>query len=362
MAIPTRMAMIAITIINSISVKPSCLRVRFRRRVSPLGIGGAISRLLGALAIHIENILASPGLRLRVVLVAALAPVERIGHGVLGDAPQELDLLIHLTSQLYAFHKLLQALGPAIGSELLRPQQILIGGVLVFIHRGADLPQSVVQLALAIPPHLVACQWNRHRRQQRQDRERHNQLDEGQPFLPSSPHISFYCTVTATVGVASVMGCCLESFNPASLTVTLVSPLPIAMNVNCASTPDPFTPPAPATRLRLKEASPASLRISRTGGFVLPSDASRPPGVIPLSCKTFGSHLTRMGAAKTSAALSSWSTNMTGPLNGAVAVGGDHESLGGAPAGTGAGGAAGVGAGAGATGAGAAAAGVSLGA
>src|ERR1700730_12311372 len=109
MAIPTRMAMIAITIISSISVKPNCLRVRFRR-ASPLGIGGAISRLLGALAIHIENILASPGLRLRVVLVAALAPVERIGHGVLGDAPQELDLLIHLTGQLYAFHKLLHKL------------------------------------------------------------------------------------------------------------------------------------------------------------------------------------------------------------------------------------------------------------
>src|ERR1700730_16668163 len=113
MAIPTRMAMIAITIISSISVKPNCLRVRFRR-ASPLGIGGAISRLVGGLAIHIENILASPGLRLRVVLIAALAPVERIRHGVLGDTPQELDFLIHLAGHLDAFHQLLQSLGPAI--------------------------------------------------------------------------------------------------------------------------------------------------------------------------------------------------------------------------------------------------------
>src|SRR6267378_1736175 len=120
MAIDTRMAMIAITIINSISVKPSRLRETRFCRTSPLGIGGAISRLIGALAIHIENVLTSPGLRLRVVLIAALAPVERISHGVLGDAPQEFDLLIHLSGQLYAFHQLLQGLGPAIGSELLR--------------------------------------------------------------------------------------------------------------------------------------------------------------------------------------------------------------------------------------------------
>src|ERR1700682_5034771 len=97
MAMDMRIAMIAITIINSTSVNPSRLRETLSRSASPLGIGGAISRLVGGLAVHIENILASPGLRLRVVLIAALAPVERIGHGVLGDAPQELDLLIHLT-------------------------------------------------------------------------------------------------------------------------------------------------------------------------------------------------------------------------------------------------------------------------
>src|ERR1700736_796641 len=99
------MATIAMTIISSMRVKPR--RVRSRPGL-PFRIGCSIARLLRTLGVHIENILPTPGLRLRLVAGAALAPIEGVGHGVLGDAPQKFNLLIDRPRGFHALYQLLQ--------------------------------------------------------------------------------------------------------------------------------------------------------------------------------------------------------------------------------------------------------------
>src|SRR2546425_8568528 len=100
-----------ITMSSSINVKPQIERWR-RGEASPgcvsgslpLRIRSSIRPSLGALGENIEQVLAPPTVGLRIVLVAALSPIRRVGHGVLRDAPQKTDFLVHLSGQLDAVH------------------------------------------------------------------------------------------------------------------------------------------------------------------------------------------------------------------------------------------------------------------
>src|ERR1700719_4844096 len=100
MATDIRIAMIAITIISSTSVNP-------KRRLfmnSPLPVGCSIARLVHALGVDLEHILAAPGLRFRIVASASKTPLEGPGHGVLRNPPQVFDFLVHRAGGLYAVH------------------------------------------------------------------------------------------------------------------------------------------------------------------------------------------------------------------------------------------------------------------
>src|SRR5581483_10109258 len=100
-AIETRMAITAITIINSISVKPR--RDRGRRSMSlPLRIRRSIRCFLRALGVNVEQVLTAKGLRFRIVACAALAPIVGVSHRVFRYAPQKMDLLVHFAGQLHA--------------------------------------------------------------------------------------------------------------------------------------------------------------------------------------------------------------------------------------------------------------------
>src|SRR5712692_9953114 len=279
MAIDISTAMIAITIISSISVKPKRRRPpeAAAMRLSPLRIGCSISRLVHALGVNVEYILAAPGLRLRVIARAAHAPLAGIGHGVFGNAAQIMNLLVHRTHGLHAFHQLVQRFGIVVAIQLRRTDLALVHVVLEFVDRGVYLAQRKQQIAFLIAPDLIARQRNRHRRQQHQNRKSDDQLHQGQAALPFPSHNS-YCTVTPTDGAVTVMGCCFEFFRFTSVTVMVAEPFPTATNVNCAMMPVPFAPAAPVIRLMSMEASPASLRMSKLGGFAdWPS--RNPPGV-----------------------------------------------------------------------------------
>src|SRR5579862_2194460 len=91
------MAMIAITIISSMKVKPKRRRLTWGTSsrtvaLSPGGVRCSIARLVHALAVHIKYVLTAPGLRRRIVAVAAQPPFIRIGHGVFRDAAQVFHL------------------------------------------------------------------------------------------------------------------------------------------------------------------------------------------------------------------------------------------------------------------------------
>src|SRR6478609_8284734 len=83
-AMDSRTAMMAITTINSISVKP--------RRQLPFRIRFAIAVFIHGFREHIENVLPTPGIRSGFVLHAALSPFEIAGHRVLRNAPQKFEL------------------------------------------------------------------------------------------------------------------------------------------------------------------------------------------------------------------------------------------------------------------------------
>src|SRR5665213_682389 len=121
--------MIAITMINSISVyprkrgtEPDLARARQQIRLrpsfsvrepiaSPLRIRSPILRPIRTLTINIENILPPPALRLRVVLHAAESPIARIRYRIDRHAPQKLNLLaIRILQQLDPVHQLIQRL------------------------------------------------------------------------------------------------------------------------------------------------------------------------------------------------------------------------------------------------------------
>src|SRR5215831_14101226 len=89
-----RMTMMLITTISSTRVNP---RAPFRRREPPrppealkFRIRCSIGCLLVGLAVNVENILAAKALCLRIVLIAAHAPLVLSGKRIARDAPQEL--------------------------------------------------------------------------------------------------------------------------------------------------------------------------------------------------------------------------------------------------------------------------------
>src|ERR1700722_17824121 len=93
MAIDTRIEMIAITMISSISVYPRRADLVDSFSMSlPLRIGSSIARPLHALGVDVEHILPGPAIRFGIVLRAALAPVVGPRHGIDGNAAQKLDL------------------------------------------------------------------------------------------------------------------------------------------------------------------------------------------------------------------------------------------------------------------------------
>src|ERR1035438_357381 len=131
MARDTRITMIAMTIISSTMVKPNSRRLN--PRPLPVGVIGSIRRLVRALGINIEDVLPAPTVGGRVILGAAHAPVDGVGEGVLGDASQKSNFLVHLALQLDALHQGLQLVRVVIGIQILLAEIAGIGVVFVLV-------------------------------------------------------------------------------------------------------------------------------------------------------------------------------------------------------------------------------------
>src|SRR2546426_134640 len=115
-AMETRITMIVITTMSSTKVKPR------RRRRLPLCIRSSTGILIHGFAVDVKDTLAAPTLTLRVVLIAAHAPLGLPGERVQRNAAEEAHLLSIGPRQLHAFHQDIEGFGPVIGAELLRAQ------------------------------------------------------------------------------------------------------------------------------------------------------------------------------------------------------------------------------------------------
>ena len=60
----------------------------------PCGVLCSVEGGAGALGVDVEDVLAAEGVGVGVVLIGAEAPFGGAGHGVDGDAAEELDLLV----------------------------------------------------------------------------------------------------------------------------------------------------------------------------------------------------------------------------------------------------------------------------
>src|SRR5690349_14147207 len=130
--------MMAITTISSMSVKP--------RRHLPLRIWFTIAVSIHGFREHIENILAAPGIRGRLVLHAALAPFGIAGHRILRNPPQKFELsglsiATDGVSQLDAFDQNLERGRETVGFRVACLDFALVAYVFVLIDGVTHLAQ-----------------------------------------------------------------------------------------------------------------------------------------------------------------------------------------------------------------------------
>src|SRR5271167_4015422 len=92
MASESRMMMMLITTISSISVNPRWKRL-FMTRTLPRLILRAVQTCAVRLGVNVEDTLPAPGIRVRIVLHRTQTPFRFAGHRIHRNAPQKAQLL-----------------------------------------------------------------------------------------------------------------------------------------------------------------------------------------------------------------------------------------------------------------------------
>src|SRR6185503_18400613 len=163
--------MMARTTSSSISVNPR----RFIGQSLPILVQPPVDALAGRPGVDVEHVCAFGG-RIRRACVAALAPrlAERVGR----DAAQEVDLLVlRAALVLHAFGQLLETLRVARLAGAAHDAAV-VGGLLVGVEPGADFAQRTPQVLLFRALHHQLVQRQRGRRENRDDRDRDDELDQ----------------------------------------------------------------------------------------------------------------------------------------------------------------------------------------
>src|SRR5271166_4099950 len=143
MASDSRMMMILMTTISSISVNPRWKRL-FMARTLPRLVLRPVQSGAVRLGVNVEDALSAPGIRVRVVLHGAQAPFRLAGHRIHRNSPQKTQLLavgIHALDQCLQIGRITLAVKLSLESAA-------IGRVLVPVDGVAHLPQIVAQVPL----------------------------------------------------------------------------------------------------------------------------------------------------------------------------------------------------------------------
>src|SRR5271165_276078 len=211
MAMASRMDTIAITIINSIKVKPAASARRRVNRRLPVGIRSSIRGLVERLGINVKHILTAPTGGVRIILHAPFSPVGGARHGIPGHSAKKTDLPGTLTKagddaiELDALNQRFK--GRRIAVLFHFPLNFPgVAHVLVFVDGGVHLSQGVAQLLFALTANLVAGHRNGHATQHQKNGEGYHQLDKRETGLTpatASKWRSFCDTTTHGVNGSS---------------------------------------------------------------------------------------------------------------------------------------------------------------
>src|SRR5579871_6673124 len=102
MAMVIRMTIIVTTTISSTKVKPRKPRRAVRL---PGAVASPIGSLLGSFAVDVKDVLSAPTGGVRIVLIAAHAPLTLAGERIDRNPAQEAHFLIFRRGQLLAIHQ-----------------------------------------------------------------------------------------------------------------------------------------------------------------------------------------------------------------------------------------------------------------
>ena len=117
--------------------------------VSPIRVVRSIEGRGLRLGVHVENVLASPGSGVGVVLDGLQIPFRSPGHGVHRDAAQEANLAVGTGANLDGFYERFQVRRVSFASDF-HANEIAVRVVLIMVDRVADFSQRFVKLCFPL--------------------------------------------------------------------------------------------------------------------------------------------------------------------------------------------------------------------
>jgi hypothetical protein len=114
-------------------------------------------RALG-LGMHVENVFASPGRGIRIILDRLQIPFGASSHGIHGDAAQEADLAVGTGSYLNSFDERLQVRRVSFAAYF-HADEIAVGVVFIAINGIVHLAQGLMKLRFFGPDNSHANDW-----------------------------------------------------------------------------------------------------------------------------------------------------------------------------------------------------------
>lgn len=115
----------------------------------PIRVARSIEGRALRLGVDVEDVLASPGSGVRVVLNGLQIPFRAPGHGVYRDAAQEANLAVGTGANLDGFYERVQVRRISFASDF-HADEIAVRIVLVVVNRVADFAERFVKLCFLL--------------------------------------------------------------------------------------------------------------------------------------------------------------------------------------------------------------------
>jgi hypothetical protein len=134
------------------------------------------------LGVHVENVLASPGRGVGVVLDCLEIPIGVAGHGIHGNAPQEADFAVSAGSDLHARHQRFQVRRITFASYF-HADEVAVRVILIVVDGITHFAQGPMELRFSGPDDGEANDRQRCRCEYKKKGGSDNQLEKSHTVL-----------------------------------------------------------------------------------------------------------------------------------------------------------------------------------